>query len=119
MSTWPTSLPAPNLSGYQLTPNAQTIRTDMEVGAARVRRRSHARLDKIRVSWIFTDAQMDTFRTWFEDDTEAAGGSAWFSIDLRIGNTGATAQEARFVGEYQAVLQKASIWSVSAEIEVR
>lgn len=119
MATWPTDLPAPNLSGYQVEPTDQSLRTDMEFGAARSRRRSFARLDRVRVGWVFTDAQMDTFRTWFENSAEAAGGSAWFAITLRIGNTGATAQEARFVGGFQAGLRKASLWEVSAQLEVR
>lgn len=119
MATWPTTLPAPNLSGYQLSPVDQVMRTEMEFGAARARRRSYARNDRITVGWVLTDAQMDIFRTWFENDAEAAGGAAWFSISLRIGDTGATTQEARFLGPFSASLQKASLWSVTAQLEVR
>jgi hypothetical protein len=119
MATWPATLPAPNLAGYQLAPVDQSLRTDMESGTARSRRQTKARNDRLQVGWVFTDAQMDIFRTWFENDSEAAGGSAWFVISLRIGNTGATSQEARFIGPFQAVLQKASLWAVSAQLEVR
>jgi hypothetical protein len=119
MATWPDTLPAPNLAGYQVAPSDQSIRTEMEFGAARSRRLTYARHDRVRASWVFTDAQMDIFRTWFENDAEAAGGSAWFVINLRIGNTGSTSQEARFVGSFQASLQKASVWTVAAELEVR
>ena len=119
MATWPATLPAPNLSGYQLTPTDQSLRTEMESGAARSRRRSYARLDRVQVGLILSDAQMDIFRTWFENDAEAAGGSAWFDISLRIGNTGATAQSARFIGSFQANLLKSDKWAVSAQWEVR
>lgn len=119
MATWPDTLPAPSLSGYQLSPVDQVMRTEMEFGAARARRRSYARNDRISVGWVLTDAQMDIFRTWFENDAEAAGGAAWFAVNLRIGNTGSTAQEARFVGAFQANLLKADRWSVSAQWEVR
>lgn len=119
MATWPATLPAPRLPDYQLAPVAQSLRTDMEFGAARSRRITSARLDQVAVSWVFTDAQLDAFRTWFEDDAEAAGGSAWFSILLRVGNTGATTQEARFVGAFRATPHKSDLWAVSAQLEVR
>ena len=119
MATWPTTLPAPSLQGYQLSPGDQSLRSDMESGAARSRRVTFARIDRVQVSWIFTDAQMDAFRTWFENSSEAAGGSAWFTVSLRVGNTGSTSQEARFVGEPQAALVGHARWAVSAQLEVR
>ncbi len=119
MATWPGTLPAPQAAGYGLQPVDQSIRTDMEFGAMRSRRRSYARNDRLAVSWALSDAQMDIFRTWFENDAEAAGGSAWFSVSLRVGNTGATTQEARFVSPYRAQMVGAGRWSVSADLEVR
>lgn len=119
MATWPSTLPAPLLAGYQLQPAPQSLRTDMEAGAARSRRRSYSRNDIISASWSMTDTQYAAFRTWFESDTEAAGGSAWFYISLWVGDTGATSQEARFVSEPQAALIGHAMWSVSAQLEVR
>lgn len=119
MATWSSSLPAPLVSGYQLSPVEQSLRTEMEFGAARSRRRSFTRNDRVNVSWQFTDAQMDIFRTWFDNASQAAGGSAWFSIVLPIGDTGATAQEARFVGIYRATLLPGLHWTVAATLEVR
>ncbi len=77
MSSWPSILPRPLVSGYAINPADQTLRTDMEAGAARVRRRSRARLDMIDVSWKFTDAQMAVFREWFDNsNTVEASGTA-------------------------------------------
>ena len=119
MATWPSTLPAPSLSGYQLAPVDPALRTEMESGAPRARRRTYSRNDRLHVSWIFNDAQMAAFRAWFESDVEAAGGAAWFYIALRIGDTGATTEEARFTGMWQAALVGFNIWNVSASIEVR
>lgn len=119
MATWPTTLPAPQLSGYQVAPVDPSIRTDMEFGAPRVRRRTLARNDRVQVSWTMTDAQFAAFRTWFDDDAEAAGGSAWFYITLAVGQTGTDSVEARFTGPYQASLLGGLNWSVSATLEVR
>ncbi len=119
MASWPGGLPPPTMAGYSLAPVDQALRTEMEFGAARARRRSYARNDRISLALQLSDAQMDTFRTWFEDDAEAAGGAAWFSMSLRIGDTGATTQEARFVGSFRASLAGAGRWSVTADLEVR
>jgi hypothetical protein len=91
----------------------------MEAGAARTRRITKARNDKVNLSWEFTDAQMAIFRTWYDNDAEAAGGSAWFSISLSIGNTGLTAEEARFVDEYKMDALHGLHWRVTAQVEVR
>jgi hypothetical protein len=119
MASWPASLPNPIIDSYQLSPSDAPLRTEMEFGAARARRLTFARNDRVNAAWKFTDAQMDIFRTWFDDAAEAAGGSAWFTISLPVGNTGLTSQEARFVGLYKASLLPGLNWSVSAELEVR
>lgn len=119
MATWPTSLPAPQSNGYSVAPADPSLRTDMEAGAARSRRRTYARDDRVSVGWLLTDAQMDTFRAWFDDDAEAAGGSAWFYISLPLGDGGLTLVEARFVGMYRHAIVGVMDWSVTAQLEVR
>lgn len=119
MATFPGTLPVPLLDGYALNPIDQTIRTDMEVGAARARRRTAARQDKLQASWKFTDAQMDTFRTWFDNASECAGGAAWFTINLAVGATGIDSKNARFIGAFQAKLLPGLNWQVSATLEVQ
>lgn len=119
MASWPATLPVPLQPGYELDPVPASLRTDMESGSARSRRVTKARNDGVAVTWKFTDAQMDIFRTWFDNDAEAAGGSAWFSVSLPIGNTGFTAQEARFIGGYKMAALPGLNWSVGARLEVR
>lgn len=119
MATWDASLPKPLFDGYALAPADPVLRSDMEFGAARSRRRTFARDDKISVQWLFTDAQMATFRTWFDDSSQAAGGSAWFSIALAIGATGIDTVEAKFAGMWQSSLQPGMFWRVTAQLQVR
>ena len=120
MATWPASLPKPNSDGYQIKPADQTVRTDMDSGFARQRRRTTARNDKVSVSWFFTDAQLAAFRTWFYDSaTGIAGGSGWFTISLALGLTGETSVDARFVGPYQISHAGGLQWNVSGELEIR
>jgi alkanesulfonate monooxygenase SsuD/methylene tetrahydromethanopterin reductase-like flavin-dependent oxidoreductase (luciferase family) len=117
---FPTTLPKPSYNGYQLAPADQTVRTDMEVGAARQRRRTAARNDQISLTWIFTDAEMAIFRAWFDDGAEAAGGAAWFTgLNLVMGDTGLTAEECRFIGAWSADAMPGLRWNVTAKLEVR
>lgn len=121
MAAWPATLPRPLVTGYQLAPADPVIRSDMEVGAARARRRSAARNDQVAVTWHFTAAEMAVFRAWFDDDSAgAAGGAAWFSgIDLALGTTGLVSSEVRFTGVWQASAEPGLNWSVTARLEVR
>ncbi len=119
MATFPITLPAPNASGYAVNPVDQTARTEMEVGAARTRRRTLARNDKVSLSWTFKDAEFATFRTWFDNAAECAGGASWFTISLPIGSGGLVSVEARFVGPFKAAHLMALNWNVSADVEIR
>lgn len=121
MASWPATLPtAASVYGYSVQPIDQTIRTDMEVGSARVRRRTTNRQDKIALSWVFTDAQLKIFRDWFDDaSTGIAGGSSWFTMRVPVGNTGLTSMNARFVGPVKIDHAGALNWSVSGTVEVR
>lgn len=117
MAAYPLSLPAPLVEGYALSPVDQTLRTEMETGAARVRRRTRARNDALELGFVFTGAEFSAFRTWFDDDAGAAGGAAWFDMTVDVGH-GAATYQARFKGAFKANRDGVS-WRVSAQIEVR
>lgn len=119
MASWPTTLPSPLLSGYGISPSDQVIRTEMEGGETRSRRRSSARKDSFPVSWKFTDAQMAIFRAWFDSPSYADGGNAWFTVYLATGDTGIDSVTARFNGAWQASMESGLHWNVSATLEVR
>lgn len=119
MASWPSTLPRPDAPGYGIKPLDSTIRTDMDVGSARVRRRTMANNDMVTLSWYFTDVQLQTFRTWHASSTGAAGGAAWFTIDLALGTLGMVSSTARFKGPFQVAHLSGLTWTVSAELEVR
>jgi hypothetical protein len=112
-------LPAPSWDNYALEPGDATVRTDMEVGTARQRRRTTTPPDMFKVTWDFNDTQMAQFREWFRSDTGASNGAAWFSITLASGDTGLTQRECRFVGSFKAILIPVMHWQVTAQLEAR
>lgn len=118
MAAYPSTLPAPLSESYQINPIDQVIRTEMDGGYTRARRRTTARVDKISVSFVYTSSQMDSFRDWFEDSTGADGGASWFDITLKTGDGASLTVEGRFFGIWQAVY-KGGYWQVTATLEVR
>lgn len=76
---WPGSLPAyPLYEGYQETLGANTIRSAMEVGPAKLRRRGTAAVHTFTVSFGLTHDQAAELRDFFNDDTY--GGSLSFEL---------------------------------------
>lgn len=118
MATWPTTLPAPLFAGYAVKPIDPTIRTDMEFGAARTRRRTSARNDTVTAFWLFNATQMAAFRAWFEDPAQAAGGAAWFDMQVNLGDTNQS-NACRFSGGFEMALVGHGTWQVSAKLEIR
>lgn len=118
MSAWPSTLPAPLGSDYGVDFTDATVRTDMESGPARVRRRYTAAPDMVQLGWKFTEAQMATFRTFFEDTI--AMGAAWFDLPLKDGRAaGMVTREVRFTQPPRAAYIPGFGWHVSAVVEVR
>lgn len=111
----PFSIPIPLRSNYKVSPIDQTVRTDMEFGAARMRRRTSARLDTVSVEWLFSPDDMAGFRAWF--DYDIAGGAAWFDLKLNVGE-GIETRSARFDKPWEAA-REGQYWRVTASVEVR
>lgn len=76
MRRWPDSLPTPSFPGFGLQPGDKTIRTPFQVGEARVRQITKARIDRMAASWIFTDPEMRCFRNWYDDLVVTAAGDS-------------------------------------------
>lgn len=69
--TLPAGLPMWRASGYQAAPESLYAVVPMAVGAAR-RRRVYTVADRLEtVTLRLTDAQLQAFHEWFEDDLQA------------------------------------------------
>ncbi len=81
MTAWPSSLPESVLvssHGEQLANTA--LRSSMEAGAPKMRRRFTAAPKPVEVSMVMTGAQTQTFETFFDDTL--AGGTLSFEWKL-------------------------------------
>jgi hypothetical protein len=113
---FPATLPNVSMSNYSFTPQDSTIRTEMEVGLARVRRRYLTTPSEMSVKWIFTREQLGIFEKFYDEEIHA--GSAWFYIKL-VNGMGETTYLARFKEPFTAATSgKEFYWDVGAKLEV-
>ncbi|MDP7214891.1 MAG: hypothetical protein QF583_03050, partial [Rhodospirillales bacterium] len=78
--SWPSTLPLPTIEGYGVHPGEAILRTEMEAGPARQRRRYTQVPSRITVRWLLRRDQFALFEAWYR--WQAKEGGEWFSIDL-------------------------------------
>ncbi len=89
MPAWPSGLPEELLqSGYSQSSPDTSLKTEMEVGPAKIRRRSTAQPYPVKGTMKLTESELGTLRTFYE--TTLFGGS------LRFSHKSLTAKELRF-----------------------
>ena len=113
---WPDRLPLPAIEGYGISPGEAILRTEMEAGPARQRRRFTDVPSRIAVRWVLQPDQFALFEGWYRYAAEEGG--AWFEIDL-LGGLGLLPQEARFTRQFEARPYRGRLWEVVSELEIR
>lgn len=115
MPAWPASLPQLVLAqGYRETFAKTAVRTSMDAGPAKVRRRFTAGTRDFAVSLRLTPAQAATLEGFF--DATTAGGSLAF--DWTHPRTG-TAVAFRFIGEPQlTAVNRGQQYQASMRLEI-
>lgn len=115
--TWPSTLPLPTVQGYAVQPGDSILRTEMEAGLARQRRRFTDVPTKVSVRWIMRRDQYAIFEGWYR--WHAKEGANWFAITL-LGGLGLLEQEARFTRQFSSrLLAGGTLWEITSELEIR
>jgi len=114
-SVWPVSLPQePLAQGFSEQAPSTVIRSQMEAGPPKVRRRFTAGVRNIECQLRLTPAQVDTLDSFF--DTTVAGGS--LSFDWKHPRSGA-AVTLRFVEPPSYTpLTRGTLWQASLRLEI-
>ena len=114
---WPSTLPLPTVQGYGVQPGEAILRTEMEAGLARQRRRFTDVPTKVSVRWIMRRDQYAIFEGWYR--WHAREGASWFAITL-LGGLGLLEQEARFTRQFSSrLLAGGTLWEITSELEIR
>lgn len=114
--TWPKTLPLPTVDGYGVHPGEAILRTEMEAGPARQRRRFSQVPSRISVRWTFRRDQFALFESWYR--WHAKEGGEWFEINL-LGGIGLSVHEARFTRQFEVRLKNGVLWEVTSDLEIR
>ncbi len=114
-SEYPEILPPFLIESYGYDEENNIIRTDMEAGPSRVRRRSTQAGTIFAVSSKMTNDQLKIFESWVK--YKISGGADWFSVSLDTGS-GLVEYTGRYVGKCSVRRGGAGSWIVSGKIEV-
>lgn len=114
--SWPDTLPLPTVEGYVVSPQEAVLRTEMESGPARQRRRFRQTPTRITVRWLLGEYHFALFEAWYKFHADEGG--QWFQITL-LGGLGLLPHDARFTRQFDARLLPARRWEVRGELEIR
>lgn len=113
MPTFPATLPSPRAEGYTLSVPRHGLRSTIEAGEVRVRRRTAPRNGQAAASWSLSTSELAAFRAWAIGD-----GLDWCDITL-AGPMGTETMSARLAGAWSARLAAPGTWTVSATLDIR
>lgn len=98
LQAWNTTLlPLPLLAPHSYLESPQFVRSNMDSGYARQRRRFTSVPVQFKASINLSQDQATYFEYWFND--RIAGGSDWFEMSMLVGN-GLQTHQVRFIGPY-------------------
>lgn len=114
---YPVGLPMPLRNGYDTNHVSTMMRTEMQTGRARQRRRYTSVPTMASVSWIMTEKQAQLFEGFFR--WTLVDGTEWFNLTL-LTPLGLKPYEARFAEMYNGpMLTGRDMWTFTAELEIK
>ena len=108
MAQWPAELVITR-EGYMETPPNRIIRSDMDVGPAKIRRRSSSAVRPVTLKLFLTDDQLDVLDQFYEDNDALA-------FDFVIPRNGETVR-ARFTDAPPYEVNELN-WNVVVQLEI-
>lgn len=120
MIEYPQQLPAPLIDGYGLNTADPTLRTQLQSGRARQRRRFTSVPTYAECTWLMTAQQAAFFEAWFK--RTLMDGAEWFSCRIKTPEIeeGTVVHDCRFVGMYSGPrLSPRNRWVFTATLELR
>lgn len=108
MTTWPSTLPI-RKDGYKESPPKRQLRSNMDVGPDKIRRRTSMKIRNVSVQGFWTDEQVEIFDQFYLDNDD----SFFDFIHPRTGQT----VTARFLDEEPSYDPNETMWDVSFKME--
>lgn len=115
MLAYPASLPMPVGDGYGFEPVSPLVRSKLQSGRTRQRRRFTSVPTISSVSWLLDDREAQFFEAWFEH--VLVSGSLWFECPLKT-PLGLDDYRARFADIYSGPELVDGYWRFTASLEL-
>lgn len=116
METFPVDFPAPNTS-LLVNGSPNSVRTQMDSGLVRQRRRFTVEQVQVRVQWTMGDTELAVFVAWHK--FKIGLGNDWFIMNLPLGGE-VQPHVVRFLdGKFDHQYVPVSYWDVSAILEIQ
>lgn len=113
---FPATLPKLVMTNYSYKPTNNLIRTQMETGPAKQRRRFVNVPTEISAEWIFTRAELGIFEKFWKE--QLYDGAGWFKLKV-VNGAGESECNARFTEPYSASASvREFMWKVNGKVEV-
>lgn len=113
METWPSVLPNPS-TNFSGSVESATVRTKMDSGYVRSRKRFTQQVETLKVRWEMSDEQLAIFKAWHRFKISA--GADWFLCNLALGS-GMRQYKVRFASNYDDSHKGVLYWTVTASLE--
>lgn len=116
MAEYPSQLPAALQVGYRVQTVSPLIRTPLDSGRARQRRRFTSVPQMVTLEWILRNGEAQLFEAWFK--FTITDGSDWFDMPVKTAN-GCQIEQVRFTDIYSGPSMISSqLLRYSAEVEI-
>lgn len=109
MAVWPSTITI-RRDGFTETPPKRQLRSNMEVGPDKIRRRSSAAIRPVTIQLLLNDSQLDTFDTFYLDNDAVP-------FDFVNPRTGVT-HSARFTDDPPTYSSNETLWDVKVSMEL-
>lgn len=114
-TAWPASLPCPSVNGYSVAPASAVNRFALDIGAARVWRRTRRPPVEVAVQWQFSAQQQAAFDAFQANVLQE--GAQWFTVELALPG-GMAPADARFKGGVRMAPLGNDRWQTTATLEL-
>lgn len=113
MAIWPASLPAPALNTLQESPPDNSIRSNMDKGPAKIRRRTTANVRPLQFTMALDPDLVDVLDAFYDEDTYS-GSIAFTFTHPRTGES----VQARFTSPPQYSESEGVIYNATVQLEI-
>lgn len=113
MAVWPSTLPLPAASTFKETPPDNVIRSSMERGPDKVRRRTTANVRPVSFMLLLSEAQVEILDSFYVSDTFSGSEAFDFTHPRTL-----AAVKARFVSPPEFNEREAVLWEASVSLEI-